>query len=81
MKNFFFGLLILTSGLICGIWLNNEKPVVVKVSEPGAQQNHIHFNQPKSVYFTFDGKAFKLSVDGEWNGLTLIHEEYKEKKE
>lgn len=79
MREIFFGLLIAVGSFLGGFYLNNEKPQAIRVYEPGPESNHIHFHDTKTVYLTFDGKAFRLEVDGEWHGLTLVHEEYVKK--
>ena len=72
MNNTTSHLLLFTVGLLCGLWLNWKEPKVIQIPAPEPQASPIiKFSDAKSVYLTVDGNAFRLSVDGKWDGLTF----------
>ena len=74
-NNFTTGLILFTTGLLCGLWLNWKEPKVVQIPAPEPQVAPvIKFHDARSVYLTVDGNAFRLSVDGKWDGLTFVKE-------
>lgn len=74
MKQVFYGLLLFASGFTCGFYLNNQQPQVIRVPVGGTDESHIHFNNVETVFLQMDGKKFRLEVDGEWTGITLVEE-------
>jgi hypothetical protein len=74
-NNLITHLILFTTGLLCGLWLNWKEPKVIQIlTEKPPETTIFQFHNSRSVYLTVDGNAFRLSVDGKWDGLTFVKE-------
>lgn len=74
---FRYSVICFALGFLSGLWINYREPKIIHYPVEPPQQTHFHFRESKSVYLTIDGNAFRLSVDGPYEGITFIKEEWK----